>query len=116
MDRTEGVFVTLFSVLREDLRSEAGIGLALKAEGRNLSLRIRSERKADDEKQPYFAIVVGLAERDGAFRVSYKPSGVPWAESRVSIVGVDSTEALLDLVRRYLEEERRRLSDYQQET
>jgi hypothetical protein len=116
MDRTEGVFVDLFSRLREDLREESGIGLALKAEGRNVTLRIRSERQAGDEKRPFFAIVVGAAERNGAFRVTYNPSGAPSAERQITIVGGDSAEELLGLVRRHVEEERRRLIDYRGNT
>ena len=114
MDRTEEVFVSLFSRLREDLREESGVGLALKAEGRNVTLRIRSEKKAGDERRPYFAVVVGVGERDGSFRVSYKPSGVPSAERQVGVVDADSTDGLLGLVRGYVEAERRRLIDYQQ--
>jgi hypothetical protein len=110
MDRIEEVFVGLFSSLREELREESGVGLALKAEGRDITLRIRSQNKTGDEKQPYFAVVVG--ERDGAFRISYKPSGVPLAASQVTIVGADSAEELLGLVRGYVEKERRRMIDY----
>jgi len=80
MDKSEEVFVSLFSSLRE----EFGVGLALKAEGRNITLRVRSEKKPGDEKQPHFALVVG--DRDGALRISYKPRGVPSAESQVMIV------------------------------
>ena len=116
MDRTEEVFVGLFSRLREDLREEPGIGLALKAQGRNVTLRIRSEGQAGDGRQPFFAVVVGLADRDGEFRVSYNPSGTPSAERQVTIVGADSTDELLGLVRRYVEEERRRLIDHRQGT
>lgn len=113
MDRTEAVFVGLFSGLREELREESGVGLALKAEGRNVTLRIRSEKKVGDERRPYFAVVVGVGEMDGSFRVSYRPSGVPSAERQVRIVAADSTEELLGLVRGYVETERRRLIDYQ---
>jgi hypothetical protein len=112
MDKSEEVFVSLFSRLREDLREEFGVGLALKAEGRNITLRVRSEKKPGDEKQPYFALVVG--DRDGAFRISYKPSGVPSAESQVTIVDAEATDRLLGLVRGYVEKERRRLMDYRQ--
>ncbi len=112
MDRTEEAFVGLFTGLRDDLREEAGIGLALKAEGRNVTLRIRSERPAGDEKRPYFAVVVGLAVGDGAFRVSYKPSGVPLASRQVTILDADSAGQLLGLVRGYIDVERRRLSDF----
>ncbi len=112
MDKSEEVFVSLFSRLREDLREEFGVGLALKAEGRNITLRVRSEKKPGDEKQRYFALVVG--DRDGAFRISYKPSGVPSAESQVTIVGAEGTDRLLGLVRGYVEKERRRLMDYRQ--
>src|SRR5262245_39161624 len=55
----------------------SGVGLALKAEGRSVTLRIRSEPRAGDERRPYF--VVGAGEADGSFRVSYKPSGLPYA-------------------------------------
>jgi hypothetical protein len=112
MDRTEEVIVGLFSGLREDLRAEPGVGLALKAQGGDVTLRIRSEERDGDERRPFFAVVVGLAEREGAYRVSYKPSGVPSAESRVTIVAADSADELLGLVRRYVEEERRRLADH----
>lgn len=112
MDRTEEAFVSLFARLREDLREESGVGLALKAEGRNITLRIRSEKQADDERQPYFAVVVGVGERDGSFRISYKPSGLPSAEKRVTVIDADSTDELLGLVRRYIEEERRRLINH----
>jgi hypothetical protein len=112
MDRTEEVFVGLFTGLREDLREEPGVGLALKAEGRNVTLRIRSQPDAGDEKCPYFAVVVGLAEGEGAFRVSYKPSGVPLAGRQVTILDADSAGQLLGLVRGYIEVERRRLSDF----
>ena len=106
----------LFSRLREDLREEPGVGLALKAQGRDVTLRIRSEKQAGDERQPYFAIVVGAGERDGAFRVSYNPSGTPSADRQITIVGADSAEELLGLVRRYVEGERRRLIDHRQGT
>ena len=112
MDRIEEVFVGLFSRLRVELREEYGIGLALKAEGRDITVRVRSRKKAGDEKQPYFAVVVG--ERDGAFRVTYKPGGIPLAESQVTIVDADSSDRLLGLVRGYVEAERRRLIDYRQ--
>ncbi len=112
MDRIEEVFVSLFSRLREDLREESYIGLALKAQSRDLTLRVRSEQEAGDGKRPYFAVVVGLAERDGGFRISYKPGGVPSAESHVTIVAAESTEELLGLVRGYVEAERRRSLDY----
>jgi hypothetical protein len=112
MDRIEAVFVGLFSRLREELREEYGVGLALKAEGRDITLRVRSQKKAGDEKQPYFAIVVG--ERDGAFRVTYKPGGIPFAESQVTMVDTDSSDQLLGLVRGYVEADRRRLIDYRQ--
>jgi hypothetical protein len=116
MDRTEEILVGLFSRLREDLRAEPGVGLALKAQGRNVTLRIRSERQAGDERQPYFAVVVGLAETGGAFRVSYNPSGTPSAERQVTIVGADSVDELSGLVRRYVEEERRRQVDHRRGT
>lgn len=53
MVRTEDVFIRLFSGLSEDLRTEEDIGLALKAEGTSLTLRIRSEKKTGDERQPF---------------------------------------------------------------
>jgi hypothetical protein len=112
MDRTEEVFVGLFTRLREDLREEPGVGLALKAEGRNVTLRIRSRQKAGDEKRPYFAIVVGLAVGEGAFRVSYKPSGVPLASRQVTILDADSTGQLQGLVWGYIEAERHRLIEF----
>ncbi len=110
MEEIEGVLVNLFKILRDDLREDARVGLALKAEGRDVTLRVRSQSNPGDERQPYFAIVVGRC--DEAFRISYKPSGVPSAESRVVIVGADSADELLGLVRGYVEAERRRLSDY----
>ena len=110
MDRLESILVDLFRTLRDDLREEAKVGLSLKAEGRDLTLRVRSREKSGDEGHPYFAVVVGRS--DGAFRISYKPSGVPSAESRVVIVAADSADELLGLVRGYVETERRRLSDY----
>ena len=115
MDRAEEIFVGLFSRLREELRADPGVGLALKAQGRDLTLRIRSEKPSDAGRRPFFAIVVGLAERDGAFRVSYDPSGVPSTQRKVTILDTDSTDELLGLIRRYVEEERRRLIDYRQE-
>ncbi|MBV8385050.1 MAG: hypothetical protein JOZ63_20865 [Planctomycetaceae bacterium] len=114
MDRIEEVFVSLFSRLREDLREESGVGLALKVEGRNVTLRIRSEKKTGDERRPYFAVVVGVGEKDGSFRVSYNPSGVLSAERQVTVVDAASIDGLLGLVRGYVEAERRRLIDYQQ--
>ncbi len=113
MDRAEEVFVSLFSRLREDLREESGIGLALKAEGRDVTLRVRSKEQAGDERQPSFAVVVGAGERDGSFRVTYDPSGTPCADRQITIVEADSAEGLLGLVRRYLVEERRRRIDHQ---
>ena len=49
MDRTEEVFVSLFSRLREDLREESGVGLALKAEGRNVTIRIHRQSRWYEE-------------------------------------------------------------------
>ena len=115
MDRTEEVFIGLFSRLREDVREEPGVGLALKAEGRSVTLRIRSEQDADDEKRPYFAVVVGLAVTDGSFRVSYKPSGVPYAPRQVTIVDAGSAGTLHGLVLGYIETERRRLADFRRD-
>jgi hypothetical protein len=110
MDDIEGILVNLFKILRHDFREEAKVGLALKAEGRDITLRVRSRAKVGDERHPYFAVVVGGG--DGAFRISYKPSGVPSAKSRVTVVDADSADELLGLVRGYVEAERRRLSDY----
>jgi hypothetical protein len=110
MDRLEAILVNLFETLRDDLREESGVGLALKAEGRDVTLRVRSQEKAGDVRRPYFAVVVGIS--DGAFRISYKPSGVPSAARRVVIVAADSADELLGLVRGYVEAERRRLSGY----
>lgn len=112
MDKYEGILVKLFGNLRDDLREEYGVGLALKAEGRDVTLRIRSQMWVGDEKRPYFAVVVG--ECDGAFRVSYKPSGFPSAESRVTIVPGESPDELFGLVRGYVENERQRLIDYRE--
>ena len=107
MKRIEEIFVSLFSILREELREESGVGLALKAEGQYLTLRVRRQKTTEDEKQPYFSVVVG--ERDGAFRISYDPSGLPMAERQVTIVGAESAEELVGLVRGYVEVERRRM-------
>src|SRR4051794_15011289 len=115
MDRFEEILVGLFTRMREELRDVPGVGLALKAQGRGVTLRVRSEGKADAEKRPFFAIVVGAAERDDALRVTYRPSGLPRAESRVTIVAADELDALLSLIRGYVERERRRLSDYHRE-
>jgi hypothetical protein len=114
MDRTEEVIVGLFTRLREDLREESSVGMALKAEGRNITLRIRSEKEPGDEKRPYFAVVIGLAVGEGAFRVSYKPSGVPLAGRQVTILDADSAGQLLGLVRGYIEVERCRLREFRQ--
>ena len=111
MERIEEILLVLYQILRDDLREEAKVGLALKAEGRDVTLRVRTQAKAGDERQPYFALVVG--ESDGAFRVSYKPSGVSSAERQVVIVAADSADELLGLVRGHVEAERRRLTDYQ---
>lgn len=110
MDRIEEVLVNSFGVLRDDLRDDADVGLSLKAEGRDVTLRVRSRERAGNGKRPYFAVVVGGS--GGNFRVSYKPSGVPSAASRVVIVGADAADELLALVRGYVEVERRRLTDY----
>lgn len=113
MERTDEILMDLFARLRAELRAERIVGLALKAQGPDITLRIRSERLAGDEKQPYFAVVVG--ERDGSFRISYRPSGVPAGHSQVSIIGPDSAEQLLALVREFIETERHRLTAYQQD-
>ena len=112
MDRPEEILIRLFGTLRDDLREECGVGLALKAQGRDVTLRVRSQRRDALEKQPYFAVVVGAS--DGAFRISYKPSGVPSAASRVTIVPAESADELLGLVRGLLERERRRWIDYRE--
>jgi hypothetical protein len=112
MNETEEVFVGLFSRLREHLKQEPGIGLALKAEGPDVTLRVRSRRPSDDEKRPFFAIVIGIAERDGAFRITYNPIGNPPAERQITIVPMDFQDELLELVLRYVEEERRRLVEF----
>lgn len=114
MGRVEEVFLRLFTSLREDLREQSDIGLALKAEGSNLTLRIRSQRKQGDERQPFFAIVVGPGMKDGDFRITYKPSGLPSAESQVTILDAESTGDLLGLVRSYLDRERKRSIDRDQ--
>ena len=83
MDKTEAALVGLFSGLRDALRGEPGVGLALKAQGRGVALRIRSEEDPDGGKRPYFAVVVGRARNEaGPSRVSYKPGGMPEAESQ----------------------------------
>jgi hypothetical protein len=112
MNDIEGVLVSLFQILRNDLNKEASIGLALKAEGREFTLRIRSKESVGDRKRPYFAVVVGVS--DEAFRISYNPSGAPSAESRVVIIAADAADELLDLVRSYVEAERHRLAEYEE--
>ncbi|WP_165226143.1 hypothetical protein [Aquisphaera insulae] len=113
MDRTEEILVDLFSRLRGELKADSGIGLALKAAGPDLTLRIRTSKPTGDEKRPYYAIVVGTAERDGSFRVSYKPGGVPLAERQVTIIeDHHPVEELLGLIRRHVEAERRRVIEF----
>lgn len=113
MDRTEEILVDLFSKLRGELKADSGIGLALKAAGPDLTLRVRASKPEGDEKRPYFAIVIGTAERDGSFRVSYKPGGVPLAERQVTIIeDQHPAEELFGLVRRHVEAERRRAVDF----
>lgn len=114
MERREAILIELFSRLRETLREEPGVGLALRAEGPALSLRIRSEAD-DDERHPFFAAVVEPGEREGSFRVSYKPSGSPSAEREVTILDAAASDDLLGLVCSYLDDERRRLADFRQE-
>lgn len=116
MDRVEMVLVNLFSTLREELKEESGIGLSLKAQGRDVTLRVRSQKQCGDESRPFFALVVGAAERNGAVRVSYCPSGTPSAERRVTIVDADSADELLALVRQHVEMEHRRLLDHRRGT
>src|SRR5262245_46908604 len=97
MDQFEDILVGLFTRLREDLREEDDVGLALRAEGPSVTLRVRSREQAGDERRPYFAVVVGAGERDGTLRVTYKTSGLPLAENHVTIVDAGSTEELLGL-------------------
>src|SRR3954454_18002463 len=96
MDGTEEVLLDLFKRLREYLVDEIGVGLALKAEGQEITLRARRRPDPTDEKQPCFALVV--APRDGGYRLSYKPGGAPSAESKVSLVDAGTTEELFDIV------------------
>jgi hypothetical protein len=116
MERAEEVLIDLFNGLRGELRGEPDVGLALKAQGSGFTLRVRSEATVGDGRLPYFAVVVGRAERHGAFRVSYKPSGAAPAERQVTIVDADSAEKLSVLVRGYVETERQRLIDYRRAT
>jgi len=116
MDRTEEALLGLFAELRDELRQESDVGLALKAQGRNATLRIRSQEEHSDEKRPYFAVVVGSAVSRGAFRVSYQPSGVPLAKRQVTIIDANSAAELTGIVRRYVEEERQRLINYRRAT
>ena len=109
MRRIEEALGSLFVTLREDLRREADLGLAIKAQGGEVTLRVRSQARPGDGNYPYFAVVV--AGGDAAFRVSYKPSGLPLAERRVVIVRGPEAD-LLVLVRGYIEAERRRIADY----
>lgn len=110
MEWIDELIFGLFMLLRDELKGDANVGLALRAEGQDVTLRVRSRAKVGDQRQPNFAVVVG--ESNGAFRISYKPSGVPSAMSRVVMIGADSADELLDVVRGYVEAERRRLSDY----
>src|SRR6185437_2388938 len=112
MDGTEEVLFDLFRRLREYLVDEHGVGLALKAEGPDFTLRVRSRSNSGDEKQPYFALVI--APRLGGYRVSYRPGGAPSADSEVSLVDGGTADVLFDLVRGYLEQERKRLIEYRQ--
>src|SRR4051794_5263233 len=97
MDGTEAILFDLFRRLRGYLLDEYGFGLALKAEGQDITLRVRSRKNAGDQKQPYFALVI--APRDGGCRISYKPGGAPSAESEVTLVDVGTADELFDLVR-----------------
>src|SRR3954467_9126435 len=97
MGEREEVLFDLFRRLREYLVDEYGVGLALKAEGQDFTLRARSRKNPGDEKRPFFALVI--APRDGGYRVSYKPGGVPSAESEVTLVDVGTADELFDLVR-----------------
>src|SRR4051794_23927203 len=112
MDGVEEVLFDLFGRLREYLAEEYGVGLAMKAEGRDFTLRVRSRTNSGDEKQPHFALVV--APRDGGYRVSYRPGGASSAEGEVTLVDGGTADELFDLVRGHVETERRRLMDYRQ--
>jgi hypothetical protein len=112
MDETDAIFVDLFARLRGALRGDPAIGLALKAQGGDVTLRVRSEVSAGDDRSPFFALVVGAGERVGAYRISYKPSGTPLAEPRVTIVEAGSPDALFELVRGYIDAEGRRTRDH----
>jgi hypothetical protein len=112
MDGTEEILFDLFRRLREYLVRDHGVGLTLKAEGQDFTLRVRSRTNSNDEKQPYFALV--LAPRDGGYRISYKPGGAPTGESKVTLVDGGTSDLLFDLVRGYVETERKRLMDYRQ--
>ncbi|AMV38494.1 hypothetical protein [Planctomyces sp. SH-PL62] len=109
MTRTDENLVKLFVRLREELRDVPAVGLALKAQGGDVTLRVRSEETAGDERSPFFALVVGAAERDGAYRISYRPSGTPLAEPGVTIVAADSADELFGLVWDRVDAERRRI-------
>ena len=112
MDETEEVLFDLFRRLREYLMEEFGVGLTLKAEGHDFTLRVKSRTNSGDQKQPYFALVV--APRDGGYRVSYRPGGAPSAESEVTLVDGGTADVLFDLVRGHVETERKRLMEYRQ--
>ncbi|WP_165245374.1 hypothetical protein [Paludisphaera soli] len=112
MDETDAIFVDLFARLRGELRDDPTIGLALKAQGAEVTLRVRSEVSSGDDRSPFFALVVGAAEHAGAYRISYKPSGTPLAEPRVTIVEAGSVDALLEIVRGYVDVEGRRARDH----
>ncbi len=112
MDGTDAIFVDLFARLRGALRDDPAIGLALKAQGTEVTLRIRSEVAADDDRSPFFALVVGAAERAGAYRISYNPSGTPLAEPRVTVVEAGSADVLFEIVRDHVAAEGRRTRDH----
>jgi hypothetical protein len=112
MDGKEETLFELFRTVREDLLGEYGVGLSLKAEGQDFTLRVRSRKNTGDEKQPYFAVVV--APTYGGFRVSYKPSGNPPAENTVTVVDDGSAGRLLGIMRGFVEAERKRLIEFRQ--
>jgi hypothetical protein len=100
----------VFRRLRGYLVTDYGNGLALKAEGQDFTLRVRSRANSSLEKQPYFALVV--APRDGGYRISYKPGGAPTTSSNATLVDGGTSDQLFRLVRDYIEAERKRLMEY----
>ena len=112
MDDMEEVLFDLFGTLRDELSEENEIGMSLKAAGPTFTLRIRSQTNSDDEKQPYFALVIEPEQK--AFRISYDPKGVPLVHSEVTIVECGSESRLHSVVRGYVEKERMRSIEYRQ--